>query len=123
MLNALNQDIWDYPRWDFRCSYFTCKVDPIVPAQSKIIQEIAVEVKYGRAGGETEDHRRLKEYVRANPEAVGLPKSLSGQTEYMFLSCDEIDVLFKSSPTWVGIEVTGPRSDAADIMREESFSA
>src|SRR6266851_1600740 len=115
ILHELNWKIWDYPRWDDVLRYF--KLEPIVPARSKVLQAIAKEAKYGKGGGETEDHRRLKEYVKENPQVIGLPKSLRGETEYMFLSNDEIDVLFKSSPNWVGVEVKGVRSDPVDIMR------
>jgi hypothetical protein len=111
----LTQDIWNYTRWDKVLRHF--KLDPIVPAKSPILQEIANQIKYGRAGGETEDHRRLKEYVKANPELVGLPRSLRGEVEHMFLSNDELDVLFKCPNTWVGVEVKGLRSDSDDMMR------
>lgn len=42
---------------------------------------------------------------------------LTGETEYAFLSADKIDVLFKSSSMWIGVEVKGVRSDDADLMR------
>lgn len=115
ILRHLNRDIWDYPRWDDVLRHFD--LEPVVPARSKTLQAITKEIKYGRAGGETEDHRRLKEYVKGNPQLFGLPKSVSANTEYPFLSNDEIDVLFKSAPIWVGVEVKSARSDLSDILR------
>lgn len=115
LLRHLNRDIWDYPRWDDVLRHFD--LEPVVPARSKTLQAIAKEAKYGGNGGETEDHRRLKEYVKENPQLFGLPRSVSARTEYPFLSNDEIDVLFKSVPTWVGVEVKSARSDPSDIQR------
>jgi hypothetical protein len=115
ILHALHGAIWDYPRWDDVLRHFN--LERVAPAKSKTLRAIAKQAKYGRAGGETQDHRRLKEYVKANPHVVGLPRSLRGQTEYPFSSKDEIDVLFRSSSIWVGVEVKGVRSDEADMMR------
>jgi hypothetical protein len=115
ILHHLYQDIWDYQRWDEVLLHFD--LEPLIPAKSKHLQEISKKAKYGRAGGEGEDHRRLKEYIRANPSALRLPKSLDGRTEHCFPSSDEIDVMFDGGPTWIGVEVKGARSDSADIMR------
>lgn len=115
ILHHLYQDIWDYERWDEVLLHFD--LEPLIPAKSKHLQEIAKKAKYGRGGGEGEDHRRLKEYIRANPSVLRLPKSLDGKTEHCFPSSDEIDVMFDGGPTWIGVEVKGDRSDSADIMR------
>lgn len=42
-----------------------------------------------------------------------------GDTEYCFPSADRIDVVFRdgNSERWVGVEVKGPSSDDADILR------
>jgi hypothetical protein len=115
VLYELNRDIWDYPRWEDVLHYFN--LEPFVPAKSKILQAIARAASYGRAGGETEDHRRLKEYVKENPQLVGLPKRVDGTTEHPFISADEVDVLFKCPHTWVGVEVKGQHADSKEIMR------
>jgi hypothetical protein len=70
-------------------------------------------------GGEGEDHRKLKNYVASHPEILGLSGFGTGSTEYIFPSADKIDVVFrdKKGNRWVGIEVKGPSSDEADILR------
>lgn len=108
-------DIWDYQKWDEVLRNF--KLEPIVPSDSAVLQKLAKEIRYGRGGGESEEHRRLKEYVKDNPKVVGLGKPIFGKTEYCFHSMDEIDVLFRFDSGWVGIEVKGKSSDDADIMR------
>jgi hypothetical protein len=115
MLHLVMSDIWDYERWDDVLRHFS--LEPITPAKTEALQKIEKEIKYGRGGGESEDHKRLKKYIKENPEAIGLPKSLVGKVEHMFFSADEIDVLFKSASAWVGVEVKGPYSDLADITR------
>jgi len=92
-------------------------VGSVLTAKSLSLPAIAKQAKYGRAGGETEDHRRLKEYVKSNPRLIGLSKTAHGESEYLFLSSDAIDVLFKSPQIWVGVEVKSARSDPPDIMR------
>lgn len=47
------------------------------------------------SGGEGDAHRNLKEYVANHPDAIGLPVSPKGETEYMFISGDCCDVLFR----------------------------
>jgi hypothetical protein len=115
ILHALYEAVWNYPRWDAVLHHFN--LEPVMPAKSKTLQAIANQAKYGRGGVETKDHRRLKEYVKAHPHVVGLPKSLRGKTEFEFRSSDKIDVLFRSSSVWVGVEVKSLRSDELDLMR------
>lgn len=76
-----------------------------------------VSKHYG-SGGESEDHRQLKEYVSRNPHLVKLPSSVGfGETEYLFRSGDALDVLFKHKKDWVGVEVKSKISDIDDITR------
>lgn len=115
ILHELDRDIWAYPRWDDVLRHF--RLAPAVPAKSPQLEAIANKAKHGKGGGETEDHRALKIYVKENPHVIGLPRNLKGETEFPFISADRIDVLFKSRSTWIGVEVKGVRSDDADIMR------
>lgn len=45
-------------------------------------------------GGESEAHRKLKEYVAAHPEEIGLPKSSVSSIEFPYLSGDQVDIKF-----------------------------
>ena len=115
IIHDLHRKIWDYPRWDDVLRHF--HMAPAVPAKSRELEAIANRAKYGKSGGETEDHLALKNYVRDNPRSIGLSAKLVGEKEYCFLSADKVDVLFKTSTIWIGVEVKGVRSDEADIMR------
>ncbi len=48
----------------------------------------------GYAGGESEAHRKLKEYVAANPTEVGLPQQSVAEIEFAYQSGDQVDVKF-----------------------------
>lgn len=71
-----------------------------------------------RAGGESEDHRRLKEYVAAHPQVVGLPSTHPrASIEVGLPSGDALDVSFRSSEEWVAVEVKSTLSPIADVVR------
>jgi hypothetical protein len=70
---------------------------------------------YGR-GGESEEHKRLKEYVAANPSIIGIDASeFIVQTEFILPSLDTMDVLFTSTNNRV--EVKSRISNIDDITR------
>lgn len=66
----------------------------------------------GWGGGESEEHKALKRYVREHPELFGAQSDWLAQEEYALRSGDEIDVLFKSDRMWIGVEVKSRVSDA-----------
>ena len=65
----------------------------------------------GRGGGESPEHNALKMYVEANPALVGASADFTPFTEYVLPSLDTLDVLFKSSRCWIGVEVKSRVSD------------
>lgn len=57
-------------------------------------------------GGESEEHRRLKEYIAAHPEAIGLEPESAAQMEYLFVAGDRADIVFGTGPdAWVVVEI------------------
>jgi hypothetical protein len=65
----------------------------------------------GRAGGESQAHKILKEFIAATPSLVGASKNATSRCEFALRSADEIDVLFQSREEWVGVEVKASTSD------------
>ncbi len=63
------------------------------------------------AGGESERHRLLKEFVRNNPELVGAASDWQCFVEYPLPSLDQIDILFKCSNACIAVEVKSAVSD------------
>ena len=65
----------------------------------------------GWAGGESDAHKALKEYVLNNPQIVGADAAWQGWQEYPLLSGDQIDVFFRGEDEWVGVEVKSSTSE------------
>jgi hypothetical protein len=104
--------IFAYPHW--RRVLAALELQPVPQRYGPILSEAAAF----RGGGESEDHRRLKEYVALHPETVGLPTSTPrGEMEFALPSGDAIDVSFRDGDTWVAAEVKSALSPVADIVR------
>jgi hypothetical protein len=68
-------------------------------------------------GGESPEHRKLKLFVAAHPEMVGLSAKLIGDTEHPLLSGDVLDVFFQNGQDSVAVEVKSALSSEADLVR------
>lgn len=69
-------------------------------------------------GGESPEHRTLKEFMARHPEIVGLPATLSpGKMEEPLLSGDVLDVFFSHGQDHIAVEVKSARSGETDILR------
>lgn len=87
------------------------------PVEMDFTDEV-MQASGGFGGGESPDHKRLKEYVAGNPVAIGLPKTMPvGTTESRLPSGDSLDVFFSSRKLWVAVEVKSKLSPQADIVR------
>jgi hypothetical protein len=74
--------------------------------------------RYARGGPESDEHRRLKEYVRDHPAIIGIKGPVStARTEARLLSGDMMDVEFLYRSTRLGVEVKSIRSGDADLER------
>lgn len=69
-------------------------------------------------GGESDDHKKLKEFVAQNPALIGLlPDIDDGKVEHPIPSGDYLDVSFITQKEWVAAEVKSKRSPIQDIVR------
>jgi hypothetical protein len=72
---------------------------------------------YG-AAAESEEHKKLKEWVAKNPQSLGIRKSFGlGVHESYLLSGDTVDVLFSDGFDFVTVEVKSCRSNDEDFRR------
>lgn len=105
--------IFAYDKWP--AALAALNLPPAQPAVPPALVDAA------RGGvGEGEAHRRLKEYVAANPDQIELPRSVApGTVEYLLPSTDAIDVLFehKNKHERVAVEVKAASAGTADILR------
>lgn len=75
------------------------------------------ETSFPRNGGESPEHRRLKDWAAANPQALGLSRSMTGEAESDQLSGDRVDVQFTDGKAFVVCEVKSILSGEADWQR------
>jgi len=115
IVNFLLSDIFTYPKWDKVLQDLGLK-----PISSKMPIETRTQKtqKYKKGSVESNEHKKLKEYIATNPTIVGLPQKVSpGTLEYTFPSKDSIDILFKKNQEVIGIEVKSRISPSDDIER------
>lgn len=59
------------------------------------VKKIFLKRKYGK-GGESKEHRQLKEYISKNPDKIGLKKDeFKADVEHLYISGDLVDILFE----------------------------
>lgn len=105
--------VFNFEQWERVLAAFELKAIKNSPVVDTLIKKAGA----GGGIGECEEHKRLKEYVAANPEVIGLSGFGNGETEYCFPSADRIDVVFRKENRWVGVEVKGPSSPDEDLVR------
>lgn len=67
--------------------------------------------------GESDEHRRLKDWASKNPQKLGLAGTMIGTPERGLLSGDRIDVQFTDGTNFVAVEVKSIRSGYDDWQR------
>ena len=111
IVQAELQKVYLYSRW--RTVLKTLSLEPAAPDFSAFLKPAG---NFG--GGESEAHKKLKEYVAKNPMKVGLPsKSVEGEQEHRLLSGDSLDVSFSSPEHWLAAEVKSRISNQQDLVR------
>lgn len=111
IVDAELQHVYAYPRWREVLVALGLK-----PAKTDF-RRIVAKASGRFGGGESEQHRKLKEHIAANPGILGLPASAVGEMEFPLPSGDYLDVSFKTANVWVSAEAKSIISTEADIAR------
>lgn len=112
LIEAELKRIFAYPRWHDVLDFFGLK-----PARADF-SGVLTKAAQRQGGGESLQHRQLKEYISVHPEAVGLSRRLHpGRTEYPLPSGDVLDILFEDGIDLIGVEVKSSISDSPDLVR------
>jgi hypothetical protein len=111
LVEAELQKVFSYQKWPEVLSAFG--LAPTSEDYSKILSK----AQEFRGGGESENHKRLKNFVALHPELISLPNGAFGEVEYSLPSGDSLDVLFKHKADWIGVEVKSEISNPQDIVR------
>lgn len=104
--------IYTYQHWDWVLNELALE-----PMDLNLQEELS-KAKSIRGGGESESHKKFKEFISKNPHVLGLKNTLKNVTvEYALPSGDTIDILFIDKNLKIGVEVKSDISNAADILR------
>ena len=89
-----------------------------IPYVHDDITDIIKKASRGDTGGESQQHKALKEFVAVNPSVIDLPRRTpQGKTEVLLPSADVMDVSFKLATEWVAAEVKSLISGEDDLLR------
>ncbi len=106
------QQIYAYQKWPAVLA--ALRLEPVENEFEDLLQGAAKM----RAGGEGEEHKRLKEHVRRHPQLVGAKTGgCFGRVEERLPSGDSLDVFFDAGTEWVAVEVKPLSSDELDLTR------
>jgi hypothetical protein len=112
-VKGINQKAVEYEHWDWVLSALGLQ-----PATGLTADEWKILSKpvHG-SGGEGKEHKELKEYIKANPQKIGIHHVTHSETEHVLPSGDRLDVYFElKDGTRVAVEVkpsTAPEQDVA----------
>jgi len=112
-VEGVNQKAVKYEHWDWVLN--ALGLQPAVGLTEDEWKSISKPI-YG-SGGEGKEHKALKEYIKANPKALGIHHVTHVETEHVLPSGDRLDVYFVlKDGTHVAVEVkpsTAPEQDVA----------
>lgn len=112
IVDAELQKIFTFTQW--REVLAALELEPI---QLDYLQTLEKAKSYDR-GGEGEEHKKLKTFIASHPEILGLSKHTTlGNMEELLPSGDSLDVSFRLTDDWIGVEVKSNRSPLGDIVR------
>lgn len=112
IVKAELQKIFTFRKWSQVLQVFSLEPNNVN------FNEIIMQASQFRGGGESREHRELKEYIAKHPEIIGIPRYIGcGETEHPLPSGDSLDVFFCKKNKYIGVEVKSHKSQMPDIVR------
>jgi hypothetical protein len=116
LVDGVLAKIFGYDKWDSVLEELGLGPAPISDSVKNKVEKAVL--KRGAGGGEGEQHKTLKLFIKDNPECVGIKlNGLKSETEKPLPSGDSVDVFFENKKNWIGVEVKSEISDEIDILR------
>lgn len=115
-LHREKEVVFNYKHWDDVLKAFNLKPYPAPITNISASRQAVKKWRERRCGGESREHKQLKENVAQNPDKYGFTFS-QGETEHPLLSGDSLDVFFEGRKKVVGVEVKSRISGKEDIQR------
>lgn len=104
-----NNHALNYKKWDWVLASLGLK-----PTLNKEDESMIRSGAFG-FGGESAEHKILKEYIAANPNSIGIEIEENGVNEHILLSGDRLDVFFPGVN--IVAEVKPKSASDADVLR------
>ena len=112
VIEQYRTSIYRYPYWHEVLSEL--HLEPVLYSLADLIEQAAS----GKGQGEGPEHKALKEFVRTNPDVIGLPANHPhGVAEKGIPSGDRLDVLFSHKGKLHAVEVKPTNAPVFDITR------
>lgn len=113
-VSGIDEKLINYEHWDWVMDALGLE-----PASDFTEEEIDAMSRHAfGGGGEGEEHRALKEYIKSHPEVLGIEDIISAETEHVLPSGDRLDVYFiLKDGTRIAVEVKPPSSPEQDVSR------
>ncbi len=120
LIEIIRKDVRQYSNWEN--IYETLYGDDLSETTPEIVstEEDGDPGSSGHfgGGGESDDHKRLKDWVANNPRKIGIPTDYGiGEPEYPLPSGDRVDVMFTDGANFIPVEVKSWRSSEDDLRR------
>ena len=114
-VTGLDHRAIEYKNWDWVLSELNLiPYTPFTPSEISKISNPSDHI----GGGEGPEHKKLKDYIRNNPDKIGIKDVAEGYTEFPLPSGDKLDVCFKLiDGSIIAVEVKSSISDDSDITR------
>lgn len=115
ILRAQLEMVFQYPKWEKVLNHlgFHPLGNSMLPDQ---LSKASKRFKFDAV--ESEHHKKLKEFIAANPSVLGLPVTTPfGIIEFDLPSGDTVDVLFQTDKQWTAVEVKSHISQEPDLIR------
>lgn len=116
LVSYLLKKISDYDEWDSVLE--ALELEP-APIPESAIQEVKKSASSRRGGGgESIEHKKLKQYIANNPQSIGIRiRNRETKIEKDLPSGDFMDVSFENKHRWIGVEVKPKTAGKEDIER------
>jgi len=119
IVEEIHSDIFSYEAWDKVLEEF--EMEELQNGLEVGQQDDTVSLP-GREGwsneGESEEHKKLKNYIAKHPESIGLSEEFGeGIKEYLFASSDRADIVFQNNTKFIAVEVKSVISNESDLNR------
>lgn len=114
-VKGVDEKLSEYEHWDWVLN--ALGLPPAANFTDAEIDSLSHSVN-GYGGGEGEEHRSMKEYIKNHPEIIDIHDVVSAETEHILPSGDRLDVYFiLKDGTRISVEVKPSTSPEPDVSR------